>query len=621
MVTHTGQTSHTGRTVVTVGDVDADKLFRHFEWYNPRIEFGLRGAEYESRTFTKLFVNLLSVFEEHVQQKPELLTKAETQKAAQAALVQSVQVSFAQKLQQLQRGNQELSSLAAPTYGVDPTGGFEHKKPRVPKPPVKQDTEVSQCVDQPRLVSTLAQRKPPGQSRRDCSLNMTSGINETKNEIMSRSVEMNTRCGIVKKESCTSFIEFMKRTKEKSLVEFLKTKQRSSGVYQPPRLFSTEKYATEESKFEKLKFFLAASVEHAKVGSSRSGEFDIFSSKELGNTGVANLNNLHTGRSGRNHSSHEQTKEGINRKLNFNCSKEDALDSLRQGGGSSTNIPNSSTSRLKHIVSYREYSTQRSNYMGAGGIGNLDAGNHSISRMKLPLWSRPVCKQDADRSYSYRQGPVPNLNGLEQLSEAQEDTEQICSRVTGRGVSSGPNRYTGILNRVQPLRGVKQHTWTASELNMSRQMVTNQTNNSRIVMPKPETSAPRRGVSECGIRPITRTAPTQKLQDFVSIEEGAQLPAAYRLVRPYNSFYQSDNIERHNDTTVKAEELSFGETNQQQDRAEAMKRAGINWPSARLETDKQLANIVNVDRIPKIPKDLMKKLKKLVDSKKQKQYS
>lgn len=621
-------------------DLDPDQLFLHFEWYNPRIEMGLRAIEYEKRTFTNLYVNLLATFEEVFLQEQMEIMKSQAQAAAHKELLQSVKISFAQKLQKLQRGSEVQVNVPAPKYGVDPTGPeVEPKKPRVPKPPVRNSSVIvdNQDPNASHMQPIVSHRRPANQPRRDHSLGAPCGPNPLKVEVMSRSLE-HQEPRVSRKESCRDFVEFMKRSKENSMIDYLKSKQRHSGLYQPRQLFNTEKYVTDEPKYEKLKFFLAASIEQAKIGSARSGEVDIFSTKGLGTTGMANLLTLNTGRSGKNNSSHEFTRDDVNKRLNFNSNKEDVLDSLRHGGGSSTNIPNSSTSRLKHIVSYREQSTNRSNYMCAGtGLHRFDTCNRSSSRVNMPMSQMSIFRPDTaqvpatSRPLGQSQ-VVPRLHGLHQLSHlvnsqhgpaalltptaqtGASDTKQQRT-VSGRLGSHGPL----LLNKPSAQERTNTNTqWSGSNPQLWRDPTLNRTTTAHHNNEDTRQQAPRRGSSETGVRVRTALPSSATLQDreFVKIEVGplVKTPALVRKNFSINYPGECSKVTLEEPSV----ELSFGNQMMRQDRSVLMKKAGLRWPSARLETDKQLSQIVNVDHIAKLPKDLMRKLKKIVDSKKPK---
>lgn len=104
-------------------------------------------------------------------------------------------------------------------------------------------------------------------------------------------------------------------------------------------------------------------------------------------------------------------------------------------------------------------------------------------------------------------------------------------------------------------------------------------------------------------------------EELLSIEVGPVRLAP--LVRKNLSFNYTSEASRTK-LEEPSVELSFGNSYLQKDRSQLMNKAGLKWPSARLDTDKQLSQIVNVDHIARLPKDLMKKLKKIVDSKKNK---
>lgn len=643
MVRGTGSLASASSGFLKARDVDPDQLFLHFEWYNPRIEIGLRSIEYEQRTFTKLCINLLATFEAIFLKEQMEIMKLQAENAAHNELLQSVKISFAQKLQKLQRGSEVHTKIPAPKYGVDPTGDFEPKKPRVPKPPVRNSSPKvdNQDPNLTQMQPMINHRRQSNQPRRDRSLGTPANANPPKQEVMSRSWE-HQESRVSRKESCRDFVEFMKRSKENSMIDYLKSKQRHSGLYQPRQLFNTEKYVTDEPKYEKLKFFLAASIEQAKIGSARSGEVDIFSTKGLGTTGMANLLTLNTGRSGRNNSSHEFTRDDVNKRLNFNCSKEDALDSLRQGGGSSTNIPNSSTSRLKHIVSYREQSTNRSNYMcGGPGLQRFDNCNRSSSRVNMPMSQMSIFRPEtaqvpATSRPSGQSQVVPRLQGLHQLSHlvnSQNGPNHLLTPTAQQGASdanrhqhteSGRLRLHGprLLGPSGLLQGHAQ--WGGSNPQLWRDTALNRTADNDAQVGRTANAngqnreTPRLGSSETGIRGRVgaTTAVRPHDREFVKIEVGP-LQSAAPLVRKNVSFNYAGETSK---ATLEepSVELSFGNLMLHQDRSKLMKKAGLRWPSARLEIDKQLSQIVNVDHIAKLPKDLMRKLKKIVDSKKPK---
>lgn len=643
MVRATGSLLSASSAFLKARDLDPDQLFLHFEWYNPRIEMGLRAIEYEKRTFTNLYVNLLATFEEVFLQEQMEIMRYQAEAAAHKELLQSVKKSFAQKLQKLQRGSEVQANVPAHKYGVDPTGAdTEPKKPRVPKPPIRNSSVIVDNQDPKvsHMKPRVSHRRQANQPRRDHSLGAPSGPNPLQVEVMSRSLE-HQEPRVSRKESCRDFVEFMKRSKENSMIDYLKSKQRHSGLYQPRQLFNTEKYVTDEPKYEKLKFFLAASIEQAKIGSARSGEVDIFSTKGLGTTGMANLLTLNTGRSGRNNSSHEFTRDDVNKRLNFNSNKEEVLDSLRQGGGSSTNIPNSSTSRLKHIVSYREQSTNRSNYMCAvTGLHRFDQCNRSSSRVNMPISQmsifRPETVQSPATSRPLGQSQVvPRLQGLHQLSHlvnSQHGPAGLLTPTAETGASDAKqHQHTGsgrlgshgplLLNkpRVQVPNTNKQ--WGGSNPQLWRDPTPHRTTTVTHTNPGAcedhRRHGPRRGSSETGVRVRTGLLnSTVQDREFVKIEVGPLVNTSALVRKNFSINYpgQSSN------TTLEkpSVELSFGNHITRQDRSSLMKKAGLRWPSARLETDKQLSQIVNVDHIAKLPKDLMRKLKKIIDSKKPK---
>lgn len=315
----------------TLFALSAERLFDEFDLFNPRIDVGLRVVSDETPCYS-IMRNLTPTFDlEFVrcQQKERTMDTAkdyniinkeaetiESNLIVKNELVQSVQRSFGIKLTEYSR--QPLKNI---------TNNNDSSSPRradIPRPPInmntRDDREHRNIIESTFLNS--GSRRAPGirsGSRREFSLNNGYGKSSILDNKASMSMENNTNY-----RSCEprcDFKEFMKELKQKSILGALRKRKSQVFVHHNEQLFNTQKYDTKESsKYCKLKAYLHNNVESVRIGTSRSNEVDMFSNKH------------HTRRA----------RDSI-------CCNDEAPKTA-------STVNPSSTSRLKRITTFRDYS-------------------------------------------------------------------------------------------------------------------------------------------------------------------------------------------------------------------------------------------------------------------------
>ncbi len=291
-------------------EMSPNTLFDNFDLVHRKVDSGFRGFDHE-RQSQQFVRNLSAAFEEEFQRsldekkkREEDLLRRDLELKAKTDFVHHIQKSFALKLSEVNRG--PLSSIS---------NTHQSQRVRLPKPPLLKEGKSQRACDAPCAAGRLKAQAP--RARRDLSLN---GIDDSQlhpHYKITRSLDAKDKSQPKK----FSFTEFMSKLKEKSIISYLKSKQRRNQSFLEQPLFNSQKYEQhDQPKYEKLRSYLLANFEHQaqKIASTaRSGELDYLSIKEsVGD-----------------------------RQRDLLC--EDAPKTA------STNYP-SSTSRLKHLVSFRD---------------------------------------------------------------------------------------------------------------------------------------------------------------------------------------------------------------------------------------------------------------------------
>lgn len=350
-------------------------LFDNFDLIHRRVDAGFRGFEHE-RQASQFIRNLSGVFEEEYQRSLEekrLREETEQKKGqelkAKADFVHHIQKSFAMKLSEVTRG--PLSNIS---------NVHQSQRVRLPKPPTlkegKSQRDQTRAGEAPGGANRQKVQAP--RARRDMSLNGIDDSQVNTHYKITRSLDAKDKSQAKK----FSFTEFMSKLKEKSIITYLKGRQRRNQSYLDQPLFNTQKYEqTDQPKYEKLRSYLLANFENngQKVSSTaRSGELDYFSIKEsIGD-----------------------------RQRDLMC--EEAPKTA------STNYP-SSTSRLKHLVSFRE--RDKDSHKTSNPFGDKPHKEDPIDNINAHLTlNREIAKTRVRREASNRQFKLDTSSFMQPLT-------------------------------------------------------------------------------------------------------------------------------------------------------------------------------------------------------------
>ena len=283
-------------------DITADTLFEEYDIVYSKVSTCFRGFEHEinDRDVSR---NLLGVFNEEYERYNNERIERERHAINKNNLVHTLQKSFALRLNEVTRCNPVQENHQS------------KNRIRLPKPP---STKEGPSHREKRLHR--AQRK-------DHSLNILDDSSMNPRGKLTKSVDhKDSQTGDKSKTGKMNFNEFMSKVKDRSVVQYLKDKQRRNYSYKDQPLFNTHKYE-HDHKYQKLKNYI-------------SNNYDTFSHKMTMNSyrsvdrpSYINIKNA---------------RNTLDRK---DPSCEDPPKTA------STNLP-SSTSRLKHIVSHREKTTR-----------------------------------------------------------------------------------------------------------------------------------------------------------------------------------------------------------------------------------------------------------------------
>lgn len=387
-------------------------LFDDFEAYNPKVELKFKGYDDERPSFP-VVRNLNAIFDEEYRiglkeqyelsqtqaekEKEELLHKIEEKDN----LVKSLKMSFGAKLSSLGL-NQKTKALqedeespfqekaerqpfknitnlqnqptANTSVGNNQSSERRQRRVPIPKAPTRQDKEKD------HILSDTSRPYANCLENHSKLLMKAYHTQRNANEKMSRSMDMRNRTeravnlslgsacqrdlSMDGNQTQPTFKEFMEHAKEKSIFKALKTKRSSnlnnSRVFQPADvpLFTTEKYECdpESSKYKKLKSFLADNGGDLKLGTNRSINPDNISTNRMDSS--RRNRNLSTG------------QEYLPVRSILGEPFKGSGNSLKETSGTlRTNLSlhgdfhgdHSSTSRLKHITSFKERYDRQAN--------------------------------------------------------------------------------------------------------------------------------------------------------------------------------------------------------------------------------------------------------------------
>ena len=298
-------------------EMSPNSFFDNFELVHRKVDAGFRGFEHE-RQSQQFVRNLSAAFEEEYQRSMEDLRRREAQELrrdldqkAKADFVHHIQKSFALKLSEVTRGPLASNHPAQQSQ--------QSQRTRLQKPPLLKEgrSHRDQAREAPAAAGQSRLKGSAPRARRELSLNGTADSELEGHYKVSRSLDAKDKPASKK----SGFAEFMSRLKEKSIISYLKSKQRRNQSQLEQPLFNSRKYEQQEQpQYDKLRSYLLANFERhgpRLASTARSGELEYLSIKET----------------------------LADRHRDLLC--EDPPKTA------STNYP-SSTSRLKHLVSFRD---------------------------------------------------------------------------------------------------------------------------------------------------------------------------------------------------------------------------------------------------------------------------
>lgn len=350
-------------------ELSPNSFFDNFDLVHRKADTGFRGFEHE-RPAQQFVRNLSAAFEEEYQRSLEekKLRQAEELRRdlelkAKTDFVHHIQKSFALKLSEVTRGPLATSTLAQ-----------QSQRARLPKPPLLKEGKTQQAPSGSSRLKASAPR-----ARRELSLNGTDDSQLQGHYKVTRSLDAKDKPTAKK----CGFAEFMSRLKDKSIISYLKGKQRRNQSHLEQPLFNSQKYEQhDQPKYEKLRSYLLANFEHhgpRLASTARSGELEYLSIKET----------------------------HADRHRDMLC--EDPPKTA------STNYP-SSTSRLKHLVSCRD--REKDSLKASAPFADRPPREEAIDAVKaqLTLGKKELAKSRIRREASSRQFRLDTSSFIQPLT-------------------------------------------------------------------------------------------------------------------------------------------------------------------------------------------------------------